>query len=121
VRAQADAVLARVGSARGDLARVLAAEPPERAAAVARDEVARWVDADPAECAAEAAAWTGDDDAAELLLGALLELPPAQFESVLDALLPLRTQLERVAPRFHAPQELRVRETLERLWSTRRT
>jgi len=38
---------------------------------------------------------------------------------VLDALLPLRAQLERVAARFHAPQELRVRETLERLWSSR--
>jgi len=118
VREQASAVLGRVGEGRGDLAPVLAEEPPERAATSARDEVTRWADADPAEREAEAVAWAGDDDAAEVLLGAVLELPSAQFEAVLGALVPARPQLERVASRFHAPQELRVRETLARLWSS---
>ena len=121
VSEQAATILERLGSERGDLARVLGEDSPECAAVAARDEVARWVDAGAEEREAEAAAWDGDDDAAETLLGTLLELPPEQFELVLDALLPLRAQLERVAPRFHLPQELRVRETLERLWSTRTT
>lgn len=119
VRVQAAAVLARLGDVRGDLAAALARELPERRAALARDEVARWAEADPAEVAAEASSL--DDDAAEAVLGAVLELPPDRFERLLLRLLPARARLERVTARFHAPQEQRVRQTLARLEEERRT
>jgi tetratricopeptide (TPR) repeat protein len=61
------------------------------------------------------------DDDAEAILRAVLELPTSEFEHLLETLLGARAQLERVAARFHLPQELRVRETLEALWVSRTT
>ena len=126
VRAQAEAVLGGAPEY-GDLARVLESEPRERWQAVVREEVVRWAD-DPDALAGEAAAWVEeqDDDRAEALLGGLLELPPEPFARVLGAVLAAggasaRVQLERAASVFHAPQELRVRETIDGLWSTETT
>src|SRR5919204_391345 len=74
-----------------------------------------------AQVLARSATELGSDDDAEAVLRAALELPSNEFEHLLATLLPARTQLDRVAARFHLPQELRVRETLERAWNSRKT
>ena len=117
VARQAQETLARLGDGGDGLAGVLDADD---GVALLRDELARWADAADDELRRSAEAWTlaePPDDLAELMLGALLELPPELMDRVLGALAAAgaRDQLERVAPRFHAPQELRVRDTLARL------
>ena len=122
VREQARSTLARVGDDVGDLVALLGDEPRDRWPALVREEIVRWADSDDATLAAEARAWAAaqDDDRAEALLGALLELPSEPMERVLDAALAAggesaREQLERSAALFHAPQELRLRDVIGRL------
>ncbi len=121
VREQARGVLARLGDGAGDVLRVLDAEPAERWPGVLREELARWVEADPAERRVEAAAWiegqlardTGTD-LCEQLLGTLLEMPPGAMEAVIRALLEahggvrFRSDLSLAAARFHGPQCARL-------------
>jgi tetratricopeptide (TPR) repeat protein len=112
VERQAQATLAEVSDVRLELVRML-----DDDAALLRDELARWADAPDEELRRSLAEWTEpEDDHAELLLGGLLELPPEAMERILSALAAAggREQLERVSARFHAPQELRVREVLAR-------
>ena len=87
--------------------------------AITAREAAPAVRAQAAQVLGRSGGELASDDDAEEVLRSLLELPPSEFEHLLATLLPVRAQLERVAPRFHAPQELRVRETIARLWSAR--
>ncbi|MEP7020468.1 MAG: hypothetical protein ABI808_07445 [Pseudonocardiales bacterium] len=93
---QARQLLARVGPGTGDeLSTVLAAQPTERWAPIVRDEVLRWVDAEPPVRSAAARGWIAGQlgsagrahDLAETLLGVVLELPPAAYEEVIAAVL----------------------------------
>jgi tetratricopeptide (TPR) repeat protein len=127
VRAQAHAVLGRLGDPPGDLARACANEPREGWPGLVREELSRW-GGDRRAAEREAAAWVAaqDDERAEALLAALLELPPEPFQAVLGTVLAAgdeetRAQLERAASLFHAPQELRVREAIARLWTSSAT
>jgi tetratricopeptide (TPR) repeat protein len=124
VREQAAALLERAGNARDDLLRVLGDEPRDRWPGIVREQAALWTaDSEALNADAPTLAAALDDALAETLLGALLELPPDAFERLLDAFLHAgaREQIERAASLFHAPQELRVRETIERLCNSRAT
>ena len=122
VRAQASAILARVPPGRGDAVAVLLDEHEEARPAVLREELARWSDVADDELTAEVEAWvvTAPPDLAELLLGALLELPPASMERlaahfVAAADAGFRNATERAAVRFPSPQLLRLEEAFR--WS----
>ena len=123
VEAQALATLGRLGGpGTGDLAAALAEEPTDEWPHLVREEIARWADAEDATLRAEAGAWTRAQDLAraEALLNVLFELPPEAMERVLAAILAVgsehtRLELERAAALFHAPQEMRLRDTLARL------
>jgi tetratricopeptide (TPR) repeat protein len=128
VGTQAQAVLDRLGTGADDLVAVLADETAEQHAAIVREEVVRWVDAPNDE---DARAWIDrvarDRNLAELLLGALLELPTDEMERLIRALLEcmraadesererFRAAVASATARFHTPQLLRLRETLDRL------
>jgi hypothetical protein len=134
VRAQAEAIVARLGRDDGDLLVVLASEPEPGRAAVAREELARTAEAGEEERAADARAWVAahlgwpDDpaDVAELWLGGLLELPPEIVERLVrDALRiavtldpegreTFRTAVTRAMVRFHIPQWTRLQDVLHR-------
>jgi tetratricopeptide (TPR) repeat protein len=116
VRAQAEAVLARLGAVTDDLIVVLTNETPERQQTLLREEVPFWDQSN-------AAAFVAADltpDALEAWLAALLELPPDEFESAIAATRRVlgehppeeRAQFEatlRAAlPRFHDPQMRRL-------------
>ena len=127
VRRQAEETLARLGDAAGDLPSLLDEESRESWPALIREEAVRWAEADADSLRDEARAWVTAQDGsrAEALLGALLEVPPAAMQRVLDAVLAAgteatRAELERASSLFHAPQELRVRELIAR-WEERRS
>lgn len=135
VRAQAEAIVQRLGGGPGDVLAVLDEEDEERRPAVVREELQRWVDAPVAERRVEAGAWIDGhlargDAAAELAVawvGALLELPPAAMEAVMRSVVEalaqrdaeaqqrFRADVARASARFHVPQLLRVRDTFNRL------
>jgi tetratricopeptide (TPR) repeat protein len=127
VAGQAALVLRRIGRGDGDLAAVLTGEPRERWPAIVREEVIRWTDAQ--DKRAELSHWIEtlgapplDVDAvdlAEVWLGALLELPPAEMDELVAAARAaadaravewFRPLVESAAARFHTPQLLRLRE-----------
>jgi tetratricopeptide (TPR) repeat protein len=116
VRTQANGVLDRLGPVTDDLIAVLDEEPPDRWAAILRDEAPHWRRED-------AGVLLAADPSADLLeawLGALLELPPEELDSAVAATqraLAQRSGAERerfesavraVLPRFHQPQMLRL-------------
>lgn len=135
VAAQAAGVLDRLGAPAGDLAAVLAEEPSVHWLGLVREEVARWVDVDPDERSREAGAWlaaqlSDDRDGAalgEAWLGTLLELPPADMERLVRAMLEelrrlddagqerFREQISSAMGRFHVPQWMRLKDTFNRL------
>lgn len=130
-RAQAEAVLERLGRRVGELAEVLDLEPPDRWAGTIREEMGRWLEMGGDERRDEAAAWiTGQlsrpergVELAEAWLGAMLELPPEAMEQViassLEALGPrdpeerkrFRGQVSQAMARFHVPQWMRLKDT----------
>jgi len=122
VRAQARSVLARLGDTRDDLDTVLAEEDPDRWHALVREELVRWADGESELLTREATDWVAaqDERRAEALAAALFDVPPETMERVLAAVLragstQTRSELERAASLFHAPQELRLREAIARL------
>lgn len=134
VRDQAAAILERLGADPSDVLAVLDAEPQDAWPRLVRDELAWWLDAEPAVRRPYAAAWAArlgaeDEDAADLAeawLGAVLEVPPQGTEEAigaivegLDALAPDQAQrghavVERALPRFHVPQWQRLEELFSR-------
>jgi len=134
VRAQAAAVLERLGTDPGDLRAVLEAEGPDGRARLVREELARSADAGEDEVAADMRAWVlahtasalDPADVAELWLGGLLELPPAALERLAhhavaavaegdrDARDDFRQAVTRAMARFGIPQWLRLQEVFSR-------
>ena len=134
VRAQAEAVLDRLGRNEGDLAAVLDDEPPERWLAVTGEELARLVDADDGERRRSAAGWIQGQldrpgqgpERAESWLGALLELPPPAMEQLIRTTLEalaareeddrqsFRSQTSQAMGRFNVPQWMRLQSFFSR-------
>jgi tetratricopeptide (TPR) repeat protein len=129
VRAQAAALLERLGDEPGDVLQVLDVEPPERWPATMREELARWVDVDPRERRTEAEAWIEGQlardagaDLAEAWIDALLELPPQHLVGLVTSLLEalgdrndeeraqVRSEFSRAMARLHVPQLMRLTE-----------
>ena len=116
VSAQASGVLDRLGPVTDDVIVVLAAEPPDRWAAILREEVPYWRRRE----ADVFIAAHPSPDVVEAWLGALLELPPDDMEAAIGATrdaLADRPEADReqfesavrgVLPRFHQPQMLRL-------------
>lgn len=135
VRDQATQLLDRTGSGPGDALAAVHAEPAEEWPVLLREETVRWTVVDGVERDAETAAWVRGlaergpraGDVAEPWLGALLELPPADMDTLAAAAIRatgrlgdadaqrVRTEVGRAMARFHAPQMLRLRDTFERL------
>jgi tetratricopeptide (TPR) repeat protein len=134
VRLQAEGVLDRVGRRPGAILDVLDLEPGEGWAVAVREELARWLDADPAERRAEAGAWIDGQlarpatsgDLAHALLVALLELPGEAMDQLIGATLEAlgqrdepaaaryRSQLSGALARFHVPQWQRLADRFNR-------
>jgi tetratricopeptide (TPR) repeat protein len=134
VRAQATAVMARLGNPPGDLGRLLDEVPQDTWATLVRVELTRLAAASPGERRAETEGWVRHqlarrehgEELAATWLGALLELEPEAVDSLVAELLDavrkhpeeetarLRAQLERAMARFHVPQMMRLSETFER-------
>lgn len=130
VRDQAQDVLARIGDGNSPLLAVLDAEPSERWPSLVREDMARWVDADPGARRAEAGAWIDGQlargaaavDLAEVWLGGLLELPPDAMMTLIRATLEalaerdddtyesFRSTVSRAVVRFHIPQWMRLKD-----------
>lgn len=133
VRQQAQSVLDGLGDVPGDVLPALEDEPEERRAGVWRQELARWAQAESGQREQEATALIqgqvsrplGEDTAVEWL-GALLELPPEDMDTVIGALVAatehvedatakrFRFQVSRGMVRFHVPQWTRMAETFDR-------
>jgi tetratricopeptide (TPR) repeat protein len=127
VIAEAESLLARLGSGGGDLAVVLDEE--EEPEVAIREEVVRWAALEPPRRQEQALEWIeaqlARPELAAPWLGALLELPPPAMEAVIASVLgalPLvpeaerfRENVERAMATFHTPQLLRLRESFE--WS----
>lgn len=131
VRVQAGELLARLGPREGALLAVLDLEPERRWPALVREDLARWVDADPVERRTAAGAWVDGQvqrrasavELAEVWLGGLLELPPESMIAVVRATLEalaerdsatsesFRAVVARAVVRFHVPQWMRLTET----------
>lgn len=95
VREEAEAVLARLPPATGaELFDVLEDEPSEQWAALFRDEVTRWGECSSAQRTAAAGQWVDGvlhrsgrgPELTEAFLNALLELPPAAYERIVEAI-----------------------------------
>ncbi|MDQ3463521.1 MAG: tetratricopeptide repeat protein [Actinomycetota bacterium] len=135
VRDQAEAVLGRLPPATGaELFDVLEDEPPEGWPVVLREEVTRWAECRPAERAEAAGSWVEGvvlrsgrgPELTEALLNAVLELPPAAYERIVEALVRATSrQPDTAADRFRAvtrsgmarfpvPQWQRLAATFER-------
>nr|MBA2357704.1 tetratricopeptide repeat protein [Actinomycetota bacterium] len=122
VRDQADAMLARVPDGRGDVVAVSLDEPEDARLAIVREELVRWAEAGPGERRSECDAWveSAPQELAEPLLGALLELPPVEFERVTADLVAaaderFRTAVSSASARFPPPQLLRLERAFR--WS----
>jgi tetratricopeptide (TPR) repeat protein len=103
VRSLAHGVLDRLPAATGsDLFTVLDREPAERWPTWVRDELLCWIDEEPATRVGDAAVWVREQvargvdgaDPAEVLLGALLELPPPAYDAVVGALVQATAEAE---------------------------
>ncbi len=132
---QAAGVLERLGESVGDLFLVLDGEDQDRWLALVREEMARWADASPLERRREAAAWVqgqlerpaASTELAEAWVGALLELPPGEMESLIQAAVAalfdfdleererFRSDVSRAMVRFNPPQWLRLKDTFNRI------
>lgn len=130
VREQADDIISRLGPATGDIIEVLAEEPQEHWPLLVRAEVARWVTLSDEERRAQVQAWsraqvhegTAGVQLAEALLGAFLEVAPADLEVLVAATLDaanalpeqdrgrFRTQVSRAMARYPIPQWMRLSE-----------
>lgn len=131
VRAQAAALLERLGRGDGDLPAVLEDEPAERWQAVLGDEVARWLALPAPARRAELAGWVeasaGEVERAFAWLAVLLELPPGELDtmvrSCLEALGERRAEdaqafrgaVSRAMVRFHGPQWMRIKDIHNRI------
>ncbi|MGH3665715.1 MAG: hypothetical protein ACRDU8_06460, partial [Egibacteraceae bacterium] len=133
--AQAGAIMGRLGGPAGDLLTVLEDEPCDRWPNIVRDELQRWVDADPGDRQACWGALVDGQvdrqgagvDVAATWLGVLLELPPAAVETLIRALLRAWEEQDagtqerfvahvaRALPRFGVPQWERLRATFNNL------
>lgn len=133
VAAQATAVLHRTGAGAGALWAVLDEEPEDRWPALVREEAVRWADAGDAPRAAELQAWVAGQLArpsraivlAEALMAALIELPPAPMDLLLQATLHavgereeadqlmFARQCSQALARFPVPQLLRLKDAFE--------
>jgi tetratricopeptide (TPR) repeat protein len=139
VRAQAEAVLERLGPPQGsDLLAVLDEEPQERWAGAVRGEVARWSAVPPADRRAEVAEWIDGigqrpeqaDALIHAWLSALLEVPPDELDALIASALgagetldpavyaTFRSRADRVMAWFPVPQLLRLRDRFEGLEAT---
>jgi tetratricopeptide (TPR) repeat protein len=134
VRLQAEGVLGRVDRRPGAILDVLDLEPVDGWAVAVREELARWLDADPEERRAEAGAWVDGQlarpaaggDLAHALLAALLELPGEAMDRLIGATLEaldrrdeaaaarFRSQLSGAMARFHVPQWQRLADRFNR-------
>ena len=131
VQAQAAATLRRLGSGAGsDLLAVLDDEPPQEWVTVVREELTRWAAVAATERLDDAAAWVcGQWDGgrqagplAQAFLAALIELPPADLDVVIVALLEatrrvdeemadtFRSTMARTMALLPVPQLLRLRD-----------
>ncbi len=128
VRAQASAVLKRLGDPAGDLPAALAMTRAEDWPGMVREELTRWAAAPLDVVHAEMAAWIdsqlarsdGGIDLSEALLGALLELPTDEMQRLIAACVAalegwsarererFRTGTASAMARFHVPQLLRL-------------
>lgn len=131
VRAQAAAVLERTATGPGAVWDVVDDTELERWPAVVREELMRWVDAPPAERAAEVAAWAEGqlarpvqaEDLAWSFLAGLLEVPPDSFELLVGATVDVvavmgpdeqqrfASPCSRAMARFPVPQLLRLKDS----------
>ncbi len=130
VKAQADAVLVRVGADPGAVWAVLDEEPQERWAAVVREEILRWEAGGETGRQGECAAWItgqldrsgGAEDLAEAYLAALVELPPAALHVMVHSTMSALGhcdaerqrrfigQCSRALARFPVPQWMRLKD-----------
>lgn len=135
VRAQAAALMERLGDEPGDVLAVLDEDPSERWPTTVREELTRWGEADPRERQAEAGAWIEGQlarpeaatDLAAAWLDALLELPPQHLEVLVTSLLEalaerhgearaqVRSDFSRAMARLHVPQLMRLRDAFNRI------
>jgi hypothetical protein len=113
---------------------VLDLEPSDGWAVATREELARWLDADPEELKAEAGAWVDGQldrpaagaDLAHTWLAALLELPGEAVDRLILATLQalalrdeaaiarFRSEVSRAMARFHVPQWQRLVDRFNR-------
>lgn len=135
VAAQAAKALDRLGAGDGDLVTVVDEESPEGQVGVLRAEVARWVDAAPAERHVAVDGWIDGQlgrpgrapELAAALLGVLLELPPEPMKTVVTDLVRalgsrehaeqdrFRSDVSRAMIRFQGPQWMRLKDTFNRV------
>ncbi len=135
IRAQAAALLERLGDEPGDVLRVLDHEPAERWEPIMREELARWVELDARERRIEAGAWIDGQlarpdattDLAKAWIDALLELPPQHLEGLVASLLEtlperdeedrerLRSAFSMAMGRLHVPQLMRLKDIFNQI------
>lgn len=135
VRAQASALMVRLGRPGDDLFVVLEDEPRQRWPAVVREEVLRWADSDRVAHESSAANWIQglvsrrgrEPDLAEAWLAVLLELPPPAMEDAVRAVVvalgdldfehgeQFRRYTSRAMARFNGPQWMRLKDTFSRI------
>lgn len=131
VRQQAREVLDRLGDRCGAVLPVLDREPRERWPTLVREELTRWVDAEPDVRRAECGGWIDGQlarpavaaDLAEVWLGGLLELPPESMITLIRATLEalaerdteaaesFRSTMSRAVVRFPIPQWTRLKDS----------
>jgi hypothetical protein len=134
VRAQAEAILERLGPSESDLRTVLEREPPDGRALIVREELLRSVDAGDVELAADMRAWIAVHvgsalepvEVAELWLGGLLEVTPDALERIARSAVTVargsseqdqetfRSAVSRAMARFHVPQWMRLQDVFSR-------
>lgn len=135
VRQQAREILERLGERRGAVLPVLDGEPHERWPSIVREELTRWVDAEPRVRLAECGGWIDGQlarpdlagDLAEVWLGGLLELPPESMTTLIRATLEalaerdteaagsFRSTMSRAVVRFPIPQWTRLKDRFNSL------
>jgi tetratricopeptide (TPR) repeat protein len=135
VRYQAEGVLESSPGGDDDLGAVLDQEPTERWLPLVREEVVRWVDAEPEERRHSAGTWVDSQlarpdravDLAEAWLGVLLEMPPPVTDDLVRTTVAclddhsdgdrerFRRAVARATARFNVPQLLRLQATFSRI------
>lgn len=135
VRRQAREVRERLGDRCGAVLPVLDQEPRERWPSLVREELTRWVDAEPEARRAECGGWVDGQlarpavaaDLAEVWLGGLLELPPESMTTLIRATLEalagrdtaatgsFRSTMSRAVVRFPIPQWMRLKDSFNSL------